>query len=215
MNSPAPRRRISFLLLAGGLLLLCLLGGTLLWQLRGGAGAGGPAGADRPPLEGADIGGPFALVDEDGRAVTDKDFAGKWRLIYFGYTFCPDICPTDMQALAQGFRAFEAAEPELAAKIQPIFVTIDPARDTPAVVKAFTDAFHPRFLGLTGSPAQVEAALKAYRVYANRGEGDAENYLMDHSALAYLMGPGGEPVSFLSQGVKPPEVTAELGKWVR
>lgn len=211
MNSPAPTRRIPFLLLAGGLLLLCLFGGALLWQARGGSAGG----ADRPPLAGADIGGPFALVDEDGRAVTDKDFAGKWRLIYFGYTFCPDVCPTDMQALAQGFRAFEAAAPDRAATVQPIFVTIDPARDTPAVVKTFTDAFHPRFLGLTGSPAQVDTALKAYRVYANRGEGDAENYLMDHSAIAYLMGPDGAPVSFVSQGVKPSEVTAELSKWVR
>ena len=209
-NSPAPARRIPFALIAGALLLLCAFGGALLWRATNGAAAG-----DRPPLEGASIGGPFALVDENGRAVTDKSFDGKWRLIYFGYTFCPDVCPTDMQALAKGFRAFEAAEPDRAAEVQPIFVTIDPARDTPAVVKTFTEAFHPRFLGLTGTPAQVDAALKAYRVYASRGAGSGNDYLMDHSAIAYLMGPDGQPVSFLSQGATPQQVTAELEKWVR
>ena len=211
MNSPAPTRRIPFALIAGALLLLCLLGGTLVWRALGGQAAGG----ERPPLEGAAIGGPFTLVDEDGRTVTDRSFAGKWRLIYFGYTFCPDVCPNDMQALAQGFRAFEAAEPARAAKLQPIFVTIDPARDTPAVGKTFTDAFHPRFLGLTGAPAQVDAALKAYRVYATRRPGNGDAYLMDHSAIAYLMDADGRPVSFLTQGVKPADVTAELSKWVR
>ena len=210
MNSPAPSRRMNFALIAGALLLLCLFGGALLWRAWGGAATG-----ERPPLEGAAIGGPFTLIDENGRTVTEDSFDGKWRLIYFGYTFCPDVCPTDMQSLAQGFRAFEAAEPELAAQVQPIFVTIDPARDTPAVVRTFTDAFHPRFLGLTGSPAQVDAALKAYRVYASRGAGSGDDYLMDHSAIAYLMGPDGRPVSFLGQGVPPAEVSAELAKWVR
>jgi protein SCO1 len=214
MNSPAPTpapaRRIRFALLAGALLLLCLFGAALLWRA---SGAGAPV--ERPPLEGAAVGGPFTLVDENGCTVTDASFAGRWRLIYFGYTFCPDICPTDMQALAQGLRAFEAADPDRAATVQPLFVTIDPARDTPAVVKTFTDAFHPRFIGLTGTPEQVAGATKAYRVYANRGAGDAANYLMDHSAIAYLMDPAGKPVSFLSQGATPAQVTAELDRWVR
>lgn len=209
MNRPAPSRRLPFAIVAGMLLVLAVVGGALLWQAR-------DTDDERPPLAGSDIGGPFALVDEDGRNVTDQDFAGKYRLMYFGYTFCPDVCPTDMQRLAQGFRAFEAADPARAAKVQPVFVTVDPARDTPPVVKAFTDAFHPRFIGLTGSPAQIETALKEYRVYANRAPGgDDQNYLMDHSAIAYLMGPGGEPVSFLSQGATPQEVTAELEKWVK
>lgn len=211
MNSPAPSRRIRFWPLAAALALLCLFGAVLLWRV----GTGGAASVDRPPLEGASIGGPFTLLDEDGRTVTERSFAGGWRLMYFGYTFCPDVCPTDMQALAQGLRAFEAANPARAAKVQPLFVTIDPARDTPAVVKAFTAAFHPRFVGLTGSPAQVEAALKAYRVYASRGAGDAQNYLMDHSAIAYLFDPEGKPISFLSQGATPAQVEAELDKWVR
>jgi protein SCO1/2 len=208
MNSPAPSRRIPFALVVGVLLLLCAAAAALLYAARGGGGG------DRPPLEGASIGGPFALVDGDGRPVTDRDFAGKWQLIYFGYTFCPDICPTDMQRLAQGYRAFEAADPARAATVQPIFVTIDPARDTPAVVKAFTAAFHPRFVGLTGSQAQVDAALKAYRVYAQKGAGSDDAYLMDHSAIAYLIDPQGKPISFLSQGSSAEDVAAELARWV-
>ncbi|MDO9486795.1 MAG: SCO family protein [Sphingomonadaceae bacterium] len=208
MNSPAPSRRMPFTLIAGVLLLLCAVGGALLYRAQG-------PGGDRPPLEGASIGGPFALVDGDGKPVTDKDFAGKWQLIYFGYTFCPDICPTDMQRLAQGYRAFEAADPARAATVQPIFVTIDPSRDTPAVVKAFTAAFHPKFVGLTGTQPQVDAALKAYRVYAARGPGNGADYLMDHSAIAYLIDPEGKPISFLSQGSSAEDVTAELAKWVR
>lgn len=212
MNSPAPSRRLPFAIIAGMLLVLVAVAGALLWQRWSVQGA---ADDERPPLEGSGIGGPFALVDGDGRPVTDKALAGKYRLMYFGYTFCPDVCPTDMQRLAQGFRAFEASDPDRAAKVQPIFVTVDPARDTPAVVKQFTAAFHPRFLGLSGSQAQVDAALKAFRVYANKAGGDRENYLMDHSAIAYLMGPNGEPISFLSQGATPAEVTGELRKWVR
>ena len=214
MNSPTPTRRLPFAILAGALLLLCAFGGTLLWRAWGGS-AGGATNEGRPPLEGADIGGPFVLIDENGLAVTDRSFTGRWKLIYFGYTFCPDVCPTDMQALAQGLRAFEAADPARAARLQPLFVTIDPARDTPDVVKTFTAAFHPRFLGLTGSPAQVAAASKAYRVYANRGAGSDADYLMDHSAIAYLIDPDGKPISFLPQGATPADVAAELTKWVR
>lgn len=209
MNSPAPSRRMPFALILGVLLLLCAAAGALLYR------ANAPASGDRPPLEGADIGGPFALVDGDGRPVTDRDFAGKWQLIYFGYTFCPDICPTDMQRLAQGYAAFEKLDAGRAATVQPIFVTIDPARDTPAVVKAFTAAFHPRFVGLTGTQAQVDAALKEYRVYAQKGARNGDSYLMDHSAIAYLIDPQGRPISFLSQGSSAADVTAELAKWVR
>ena len=211
MNSPASSRRIPFIALAAALALLCAVGAMLLWRSQGAA-----AGGDAPPLAGSGIGGSFALVDQDGRQVTDRSFDGKWRLIYFGYTFCPDVCPTDMQRLTQGFRAFEATNAARAAQVQPIFVTIDPARDTVPVVKQFVSAFHPRFVGLTGTQPQVDAALKAFRVYAVKaGPADAKDYLMDHSAIAYLIDPKGQPVSFLSQGSTPQDVAAELSKWVR
>jgi protein SCO1/2 len=202
------QRRISFPFLLGGLLLLVALGAIALLLARGPLGAPPPEGN----LVGADVGGAFALVDGDGKTVTDKDFSGRYRLMYFGYSFCPDVCPTDVQRMMQGFAAFEKADPARAAKVAPIFVSVDPERDTPAVVKQFAAAFHPRLVGLTGSRAQIDAAKKTFRVYAaKRGEG--ENYLMDHSAMVYLFGPDGAPIAFVAQPT-PQEVAAELDRFV-
>lgn len=199
------KRSLPLLLIA----LAVVAAAALVWTA---AGRRTPA-ASEGPLVGASIGGSFALVNGDGAAVGDGAFAGKYRLMYFGYSFCPDVCPTDLQKLATGFRAFEKAEPELAAKVQPIFVTIDPARDTPSVVKGYVAAFHPRLVGLTGSQAQIDATLQRFRVYAaKRGEG--ENYLMDHSAMIYLFGPDGKPISFVAGDGSAADVTAELQKYV-
>lgn len=172
--------------------------------------------AAEPPLAGARIGGPFALIDQNGRRVTDRDFAGRWRIMYFGYTFCPDICPTGLQNLAAGLRAFERAEPARAAKVTPVFVSVDPARDTPAVMKPYVAAFHPRLVGLTGDEAAVRAATKAYGIFAQRGAAQpGGGYLVDHSAQAYLMDPDGKPIALLSSEGPPDKVAAELAQWVR
>ena len=110
-----------------------------------------------PPLKGATMGGPFTLTDQNGRRVSDRDFAGKYRLVYFGYTFCPDVCPVDLQVIGAGLRRFEASDPARAARVQPIFITVDPARDTPAVLRQYVAAFHPRLIGLTGSAEEIAA----------------------------------------------------------
>ena len=115
-----------------------------------------------PPLQGASIGGDFALIDKTAKPVRFHDFAGKYRIVYFGYTFCPDACPLDVQKLMQGYAKFAKAEPEVAARVQPLFVSIDPARDTPAAVGEFAAAFSPRLIGLTGSEAQVAEAAKMF-----------------------------------------------------
>ena len=120
---------------------------------------------EKPPLAGAMIGGPFTLVDKNDRTVRWTDFAGKYRIVYFGYAFCPDACPMDVQMMMKGFAEFEKAKPELAAQVQPIFISIDPARDTPKVVGEFTANFSPRLLGLTGTPEQVAQAAKAFAAY--------------------------------------------------
>ncbi|MFN3592863.1 MAG: SCO family protein, partial [Thermaurantiacus sp.] len=144
----------------------------------------GGSGAPEGNLQGSTIGGDFALVDETGQPVTSASFAGQWRLMYFGFTFCPDVCPVDTANMAQGLKAFEAAHPARAARVQPLFVTVDPERDTPAALAEFTDAFHPRLLGLTGTREQVDAALATFRVYAQRAEGGTEDsYLIDHMAV--------------------------------
>ena len=170
--------------------------------------------SDQPPLAGAAIGGPFTLIDKDGKTVHWRDFAGSYRIVYFGYTFCPDACPLDMQALMTGFRKFEKSHPDLAAKVQPIFITIDPARDGPKEVGEFAAAFHPRLIGLTGTPAQVDQAAKAFSAYYAKGQESAGGYLMDHSRIAYLMGPDGKPISMLPVDQSPDAVAAELEKWV-
>jgi protein SCO1/2 len=170
----------------------------------------------RPPLEGARIGGPFKLVDQDGRTVTDRSFAGKYRIVYFGYTFCPDVCPTDAQHIGAGLRLVEGTDPALAAKIVPIFITIDPTRDTPAVLKAFTAAFHPGMVGLTGTPDAIAGAAKAYAVYYAKGKVTANGgYMMDHTSIAYLMDPAGKPLALLPVDQTPEAVAGELRRWVK
>lgn len=151
----------------------------------------------------AAIGGPFTLVDQDGRTVTDKDFRGKWMLIYFGYTFCPDVCPTSLAAMA-------AALPQLGAagdKVQPVFITVDPDRDTPKLLKDYVAAFHPRLIGLTGSPEQVQAAARAYKVYAKKAPVQGgEGYTMDHSSVVYLMDPEGKFATHFAHGTLPADM---------
>ena len=170
------------------------------------------------PLAGAAIGGDFSLTDQDGRKRSNAEFDGQYRIIYFGYTNCPDICTPDVQNLMAGLKAFEKTSPALAKKIQPIFITVDPERDTPAVLKQFTAAFHPRLIGLTGTPAEIAATAKKFAVYYDRVEGSTPDaYLMSHSQTPFLMGPDGKPIAILpvaNEGAAS-LVTADLVKWVR
>ncbi len=174
-----------------------------------------PAAVETPPLTGAAIGGPFTLTDKAGKRVGWDDFAGKYRIVYFGYTFCPDACPTDVGVMMQGFAQFEKAHGALAAAVQPIFISIDPARDTPAVVGEFAAAFSPRLLGLTGSSAEVDGAAKAFKAYYAKGTQSAGGYLMDHSRVTYLMDRNGKPLSMLPVDQGAAAVAADLAKWVK
>ncbi|WP_413204548.1 SCO family protein [Rhodospirillum sp. A1_3_36] len=160
----------------------------------------------------AAIGGPFELVNGQGEAVTDKDFAGKDMLIYFGYTYCPDVCPTNLSLIGA---ALDKLTPEQREHITPIFITIDPERDTPDVVGNYATAFYPTMVGLTGTPEQVAAAARAYKVYYKKVEekGDAP-YLMDHSSITYLMGPDGKFLTHFSHGTTPEKMAEILGKYL-
>jgi cytochrome oxidase Cu insertion factor (SCO1/SenC/PrrC family) len=130
------------------------------------------------------VGGPFELVSHKGKTVRTEDLRGKYMLVSFGYTYCPDVCPTELQVIS-------AALDELGAKakdIQPIFITIDPERDTVATLAQYMPSFHPSYIGLTGSPEAIEKAAKAYRVYYSKSENkNGADYLMDHSSIIYLM----------------------------
>lgn len=179
------------------------------------AACGAPQSA-QPPLAGAAMGGAFALTAADGKRVTDAQFAGRYRLVYFGYTFCPDVCPLDVARLMRGFALLEKRNPALAAQIAPIFISVDPARDTPAVVGEFTRAFHPKLLGLTGTPAEIAVIAKRYGVFYERAPGgSATQYSVNHSNMAVLYGRKGEPLATIPQDGPPEVIADEIERWAQ
>ncbi len=144
-----------------------------------------------PASKAARIGGPFSLVDHKGKNLTEADFRGRQMLIYFGYTFCPDVCPTSLTIMADALNLLGSDADD----VDPIFITVDPERDTPEHLNMYVGHFHPRMVGLTGTAEQVKAAAKVYRVYfakAREDGADTEDYLVDHTSIVYLMGPDGE-----------------------
>ena len=156
-----------------------------------------------------EIGGPFTLVDQDGRTVTDDSFRGKYMLVYFGFTYCPDVCPT---SLARNAAALDLLGDQ-ADKVVPILISIDPDRDSPEKMKAYIAAFDPRLIGLTGTQEQVKAAAHAYKVFYMRAPkpgGAADTYSVDHSTFTYLMGPDGRLLRFYRHTQSPEEIAADL-----
>lgn len=143
-------------------------------------------------VAGGDIGGPFTLVAENGATVTDLDVINKPSLVYFGYTYCPDVCPLDAARNAEAIEVLT----ERGVDAKPIFITIDPERDTPEVLAEFTDVMHPEMEGLTGTPEQIKAASQAYRTFYKRQPGGGEDYLVDHSTFTYLVLPEAGFVDF-------------------
>ena len=170
----------------------------LVDSLYGGRGGGGIV----------KIGGPFTLIDHDGRKRTDSDFRGEHLLIYFGYTYCPDVCPT---ALADMALALDALGDE-AARVRPLFITVDPARDTPDRLKPDVANFHPRLVGLTGTEQAVSAAAKAYRVYFAKSKTEAApgEYLMDHTSIISLMRLDGRYLTHFSHGTSAETMAARI-----
>ena len=163
---------------------------TLSLAVLAACGEGLSAPQDEPPLAGAAIGGPFELVNSKGEIVRWSDFDGRYRIVYFGYAYCPDVCPLDVSRIMRGYALFKQEEPEAAAQVQPIFISIDTERDTPEVVGKFATAFSDDLLGLTGTPEQVKAAADAYKAFYQK-VGEGEHYTMNHSLTVYLMGPDG------------------------
>lgn len=156
-----------------------------------------------------DIGGDFELVSHEGQTVTNADFRGRYLLIYFGYTYCPDICPT---SLHRNMEALDLIGDD-ANRIVPILVSIDPDRDTPTRLGEYVAFFDPRLVGLTGTPEQVSAAAESYRVFfakVNNEDADGDTYLVDHSAFTYLVGPDGAFIAFFRHGVSSEEMAARL-----
>ena len=145
------------------------------------------------PMAGLNIGGPYNLINDDGEAVTQDTYTGQYKLIYFGFTYCPAICPTELQKTTRVLKVIEEKRPELAEKIQPLFITVDPERDTVDVMHEYVSLFHPRLIGLTGTVPQIDMVKKHYRIFATKVQDESMNdYTMDHSSFIYLMSPEDE-----------------------
>jgi len=178
-----------------------LAGGALAFALRS-------EGTTPASVGTAAIGGAFSLTSHLGQRVSEKDFAGRYLLVFFGFTNCPDVCPAGLQVMS-------AALDKLGAKadgVVPIFVTVDPARDTPDVMKAYVSAFHPKLIGLTGTEAEIQAVTNTYRVYAKRVEdsGSPGGYTMDHSGFIYLMDKAGLYLTHFSHSASPDEIANRI-----
>lgn len=187
-------RRFSLIMAGVAVALAIGLSVGLLFGERSGGGSGKAA-----------IGGPFELVDHTGRTVTEADFDGQYTLVYFGFTFCPDVCPTELQAMSVALDMLG----DDAEAITPIFITVDPERDTVELMATYREHFHPRMQALTGSNEQVAAAARAYRVYYAKVEDESSTeYLMDHSAYVYLMDKNGEYMKHFAPNT-PPESYVE------
>lgn len=200
--SPAARRGL--LILAIGFLGIAGALGIGLLLLGGGRD---PAVVATPAP--STVGGLFQLVDQNGRAVTEQTFRGKWLVVFFGFTYCPDVCPTTLNDLAL---ALDKLGP-LAARVQPVFISVDTERDTPEVLAEYTSAFGSRILGLTGTPEQIAAAAKAYRVFYRKVE-QGESYTMDHSTLLYVMGPDTNFLTRINPQGGPERITERLRQLV-
>jgi protein SCO1 len=158
----------------------------------------------------AGVGGPFHLEDQNGKPVSDQDMKGRPFLVFFGFTHCPDICPTTLFDMSQVLRTLGPDADRTGA----LFITVDPERDTPAVLKDYLSNFDPHLRGLTGDPAAVEAALKAYRVYAKKVPLDGDNYTMDHTAIVYLMDKDGHFVAPFNMQRTADAEAAELRRYL-
>jgi len=151
----------------------------------------------------APVGGPFELTDQAGRRRTDADFRGKLVVLYFGYTYCPDVCPTELQSISLALDKLGAA----AEAVQPLFITVDPERDTPARLAEYVSSFHPRLIGLTGSLAEIRKTAIAYRTFfVKNGAATPADYSVDHTGFIYLVGKDGRYLGFLPPGVTPDEI---------
>jgi protein SCO1/2 len=195
-------RRLPYVLIPV-VLIIALVLGVVLWRASDGLpGLGRVVGSGTPS-----IGAPFTLIDQDGHRRASTDFAGRYMLIYFGYAQCPDVCPTTLALMADALGKLGAKGD----RVVPIFITIDPERDTPAKLKPYMQSFGPRFVGLTGDLKTITKVAADYRVYFRKHPLEGGNYGLDHSSVIYLMGPDGKFVSYWDDtGIGPEQFAEEL-----
>ena len=190
-------------------------GGLAAWYFVQPSQPGGIVSSQTRTSGSALIGGPFTLTDQSGARRSEADLKGRYALIYFGYTYCPDICPTALSTMTQGLDLLAEQAPDKAKAVLPVFVTVDPERDTVAALASYAEHFHPRLLALTGTPEEVSAAAKAYRIFYQKvEEAGASDYLMDHSSVIYLMGPDGSYLTHFTQASTAEDIAKGLAAQV-
>jgi cytochrome oxidase Cu insertion factor (SCO1/SenC/PrrC family) len=187
--------------------IVCLVAGLLVFGLYSVQNSVPKDDNEASAFNGA-VGGPFSLIDQDGHKVTEKSWPGNYLLVYFGFTHCPDVCPTGLNRIAEALNALPA---EQLAKIQPVFITVDPDRDKPADLKNYVGLFHPKLVGLTGTTEQVEKAEAAYKVYAQK-QGDGDDYMVNHSAFTYLMTPDGGVADLFSHDISSQDMAKQISQ---
>ncbi|WP_420023084.1 SCO family protein [Cereibacter azotoformans] len=194
---------------AAAVAVVALLAGSAAWVLlRQPEDRFAQCGANQ--VAGGAIGGPFTLVNQDGETVTDREVLAKPALVYFGYTFCPDVCPFDMARNAQAVDILT----EWGIDVTPVFISVDPVRDTPEQLKFFAEAIHPATVALTGSEEQVKAASQAYKTFFRVQEAEDEYYLIDHSTFTYFMLPGVGFVDFFKRDDTPEQIAERVSCFV-
>lgn len=176
-----------------------LAAGTLAWWWDKRTARQSPA-----PITAASLtfGGPFSLVDHTGRKVTDRDYHGQFTLVFFGFTMCPDVCPTTLQSVASVLQILG----DDGAKVRPLFITVDPERDTPATLAGYVTLFDPRIVGLTGTREQVSQVARAYRIHYRKADDKNVGYLMEHTAVMFLMGPNGKYLAHIPPDMPPKRI---------
>jgi cytochrome oxidase Cu insertion factor (SCO1/SenC/PrrC family) len=200
--SPAARRGVIVFVVG----LAVLIGGLVFEYLYLGPHVG--SGGIELGAGSLAIGGPFTLVDQNGATRQPEDFRGKLMLIYFGYTYCPDVCPTELQTMSAALEQLGGK----AAAVQPIFITVDPERDTPEQMKSYAENFDSRLIALTGSAAQVAEAAKSYRVFYEKAKQPDGSYAMDHSSIVYLMGRDGKYRAHFGPGTSAASMAEAIAK---
>jgi protein SCO1/2 len=206
MPKPAQPRNTPLLILMIAMIAVVAVAGVAIWRITQNAPVASAS-------SGVNIGGPFTLTDQTGATVTDKTYDGSYRLIYFGYTFCPDACPTELGVMAQAIEEMGPA----GQKVQPIFITIDPDRDTVQQLKTYVPLFDKRLVGLTGTPQQIAAVAKEYKVYYSKADQpgvDTKSYGMNHSSFVYLMDPKGKFLTVFSSDTDSDKMAAEIKRYM-
>ncbi len=210
MNPVIKKRLIRTLTLA---LVALMIGGGVGWfQIKNKKTEGKITSA----VAGTPLGGPFTLTNQTGQTVTEKLFQGRYILMYFGFASCPAVCPTELQKISKALKQLEKTHPALAKNVLPVFVTVDPARDTPAVLKDYMSLYHPAFIGLTGTEKQITAMKKNYGVYAAKvTEKEGSDYSMDHSSYIYVLGPDGGLLGLYTAKDPAENISGDLAKAIK